>query len=172
MLASSTSTPTQRIPLETHHGRAGSSWRELSTSQRAFAICALMNATASGKRRMRLGEQRLLDHAFETEARRGARLGAARCGPDDGERVACTRSGSHTARARVGTNGLELVRTTVPGSAALADRPDLPSRLRTYYTLARTSDGAYHLVQRRALITVAPSPAFVLEFDRVLGDQG
>jgi hypothetical protein len=89
----------------------------------------------------------------------------------------------HPYRARVGTNGLELVRTTVPGSAALADRPDLPSRLsiaaapsspaqvRTYYTLARTSDGAYHLVRRRALTTVAPSPAFVLEFDRVLGDQ-
>lgn len=90
----------------------------------------------------------------------------------------------HPYRARVGTNGLELVRATVPGAATIADRPDLPlhlsiaaapvspAQIRTFYTLARSSDGAYHLLERRALAAAAPVPGFALEFDRVEGDQG
>lgn len=90
----------------------------------------------------------------------------------------------HPYRAHVGEAGLALVRADVPGAPAVPDRPDLPLRIsiaaapsapaqvRTFYTLARTSDGSYHLVLRRALGAVAPSPGFALEFDRVEGDQG
>jgi hypothetical protein len=89
----------------------------------------------------------------------------------------------HPYRARVGATGLELVRATVPGALAAPARPDLPLRIsvaaaptspaqvRTFYTLARTSDGGHHLVLRHALAPVAPSPGFALEFDRVVGDQ-
>ncbi|MEO6776146.1 MAG: hypothetical protein ABI467_24535 [Kofleriaceae bacterium] len=41
-----------------------------------------------------------------------------------------------------------------------------------FYTLARSSDGAYHLVERRALAAIAPLPGFALEFDHVEDDQG
>ena len=90
----------------------------------------------------------------------------------------------HPYRARVGAQGLELARATVPGTPAIADRPDLPvtlsiaavpaapSQIRTFYTLARSSDGGYHLVERRALVAIPATPGFMLEFDRVEGDQG
>jgi hypothetical protein len=97
-----------------------------------------------------------------------------RLGPD----VPATR---HPYRARAGTNGIELARATVPGAPPLADRPDLPAtisiaaapaspaQIRSFYTLARSSDGAYRLVLRRRLDNVAPSPGFSLDFDQVLG---
>lgn len=90
----------------------------------------------------------------------------------------------HPYRARVGEAGLELVRANVPGAPALAERPDLPLRIsiaaapsapaqiRTFFTLARTSEGSYHLILRRTHGGVAPSPGFALEFDRVLGESG
>lgn len=86
----------------------------------------------------------------------------------------------HPYRARVGSSGLELARATVPGAPVLPARPDLPAvlsiaaapsspaQIRTFYTLARGSDGAYHLVLRRQLARVDPSPGFALDFDQVL----
>jgi len=102
---------------------------------------------------------------------------AYRAGPD-------VPDSRHPYRARTGTAGLELVRAAIPGAPPLVARPDLPLRMsiaaapatpaeiRTFFTLERTSDGAYHLVQRRQLSGTSPAPSFTLEFDRVRGQGG
>ncbi len=84
----------------------------------------------------------------------------------------------HPYRARIDPDGFAFALGAIPGAPA-APRPDLPSRVRahalpsralrleTRHDLARSSDGAHHLVLVRNKDAIAAPPAPSLAFDTV-----
>jgi len=84
----------------------------------------------------------------------------------------------HPYRQRIGNDGAALTLVAIPG-APVAPRPDLPARLRSHAlppralrlatqpALARSPDGAYHVVYRRIRANAPASPTPALAFDVV-----